>query len=119
MAMSIIHNQKLQRMWEDAQRKGEWATTRLSEHTFKLRYSKAKTGPSYRSSPPTEADDDLRRINIIAEYSDDTGIWTRILIGVIGFFVGSDPSRMTRIKRDGHCCRVLCPGECPGECRNC
>ena len=53
----------------------------------KLRYSKAKTGLSHRSSPPTEADDDLRRINIIAEYSDDTGIWTRILIGVIGSFV--------------------------------
>lgn len=87
MAMSIIRNQKLQCMWQDAQRKGEWATTRLWEHTFKTQVFKGRNWAVSPQEPPTEADDDLRRINIVAEYSDDTEIWTRMLIGVIGSFL--------------------------------
>jgi hypothetical protein len=78
-AMSIINSRRLLGLWEDAQRKPEWATTRLWEYIFKEEVFKGKMWSIASQQPPTDEDGDLRRVDLVPEHSDDNGAWARVL----------------------------------------
>ncbi|KAH7113471.1 hypothetical protein B0J13DRAFT_460833 [Dactylonectria estremocensis] len=65
--MESIDTPQMRKLWNDVQEKPEWATTRFWEYVFK----------QYR--PPTDDDDDLRRVDLVVENFDDNGNSTTLL----------------------------------------
>ncbi|KAJ4321820.1 hypothetical protein N0V84_005115 [Fusarium piperis] len=100
--MSIITTKTLERLWNDAQRYPEWATTRLWEHIFnRIAFP---SGPWLVSSqqPPTHTPGDLRRVDLVVENVDTSQGNTMTLLFMEAKRASASPSDIITVETQAY-----------------
>ncbi|KAF9767413.1 hypothetical protein IL306_000036 [Fusarium sp. DS 682] len=69
--MSCIDTPQLKRLWEQVQTKPEWATTKFWEYVFKENVFGSRHWAIASQQPPTDDENDLRRVDLVVENIDD------------------------------------------------
>ncbi|KAF4470384.1 hypothetical protein FALBO_2719 [Fusarium albosuccineum] len=77
--MSQINTPQLRKLWEQVQTKPEWATTKFWEYIFKQNVFGSRHWAIASQQPPTDDEDDLRRVDLVVENIDDNANSTTLL----------------------------------------
>jgi len=67
-----LHTPQLRRLWQDAQSRPEWATTKFWEYIFNHNAFSGRQWVVSSQQPPTYDDGDLRRVDLVVEQIDDS-----------------------------------------------
>lgn len=71
--MSSLNTSELKNLWQASQKKPEWATTKFWEYVFKDVFASRRWAVASQQ-PPTNDDEDLRRIDLVVESVNDNFI---------------------------------------------
>ncbi|KAH7111462.1 hypothetical protein B0J13DRAFT_659937 [Dactylonectria estremocensis] len=77
--MSQINTAQLRKLWDQVQKKPEWATTKFWEYVFKQNVFGSHHWAIASQQPPTDDESDLRRVDLVVENIDDRGNSTTLL----------------------------------------
>ncbi|KAJ4186648.1 hypothetical protein FSOLCH5_014487 [Fusarium solani] len=77
--MSQINTPQLKKLWEQVQSKPEWATTKFWEYVFKQNVFGSRHWAIASQQPPTDDENDLRRVDLVVENIDDNENSTTLL----------------------------------------
>ncbi|RSL83311.1 hypothetical protein CDV31_016844 [Fusarium ambrosium] len=78
--MSQINTPQLKKLWEQVQSKPEWATTKFWEYVFKQNVFGSRHWAIASQQPPTDDENDLRRVDLVVENIDDNENSTALLL---------------------------------------
>nr|CEG03536.1 unnamed protein product [Fusarium acuminatum CS5907] len=71
--MSCLNTPQLKKLWEQVQTKPEWATTKFWEYVFKENVFGSSRWAIASQQPPTDDENDLRRVDLVVENIDENG----------------------------------------------
>ncbi|RMJ09580.1 hypothetical protein BHE90_005948 [Fusarium euwallaceae] len=100
--MSIITTTTLERLWNDAQRYPEWATTRLWEHIFNRIAFPSEPWLVSSQQPPTHTPGDLRRVDLVVENIDPAQGNTMTLLFMEAKRASASPSEIITVETQAY-----------------